>query len=99
MKFGIQTKREMLSLTITKAEVYGKRTTNFKCKKRYRFKKATFYEREVIKKQTFSIRWQKLPFSYNRRSGNHRLNLLVKSKLWCMRVFQPSSIIEILLHV
>jgi hypothetical protein len=35
------------------------------CKKRYRFKKATLYEREVLKKQKFFIRWQKLPCSYN----------------------------------
>jgi ribosomal protein S17 len=34
-------------------------------KKRYRFKKATLYEREVIKKQKFFIRRQKLPYSYN----------------------------------
>jgi midasin (ATPase involved in ribosome maturation) len=37
------------------------------------FKKATLYEREVIKKQTFFIRWQKLPYSYNRWLGNHSL--------------------------
>jgi hypothetical protein len=30
------------------------------CQKRYRFKKAAFYEREVMKKQQFFIRWQKL---------------------------------------
>jgi hypothetical protein len=36
-----------------------------KCKKRYRFKKAMLYEREVIKKQKFFIRRQKLPYSYN----------------------------------
>jgi hypothetical protein len=36
-----------------------------KCKKRYRFEKATLYEREVIKKQNFFIRRQKLPYSYN----------------------------------
>jgi hypothetical protein len=36
-------------------------------KKRYRFKEATLYELEVIKEQKFFIRWQKLPYSYNRR--------------------------------
>jgi hypothetical protein len=37
-----------------------------KCKKRYRFKKAMSYEREVIKKQKIFIRGQKLiPYSYN----------------------------------
>jgi hypothetical protein len=35
-----------------------------KCKKRYRFKKATLYEREVIKKQKFFIRRQKLPYTH-----------------------------------
>jgi hypothetical protein len=34
-------------------------------KKRHRFKKATLYEREVIKKQKLFIRSQKLPYSYN----------------------------------
>jgi hypothetical protein len=29
------------------------RTKNIKCKKRYRFKKATLYEREVIKSKNF----------------------------------------------
>jgi hypothetical protein len=33
-------------------------------KKRYRFKKATLYEREVIKKQKFFIRRQKLPYTH-----------------------------------
>jgi hypothetical protein len=53
MKFGTQTKTDMLSSKITKAEVCGKKTAKIKCKKRYRFKKATLYEREVIKKQKF----------------------------------------------
>jgi hypothetical protein len=35
---------------------------NYIRKKRYRFEKATLYEREVIKKQKFFIRWQKLPY-------------------------------------
>jgi hypothetical protein len=55
----------MLSSKVIKAEAYGKTTAKIKCKKRYRFKKATLYEREVIKKQKFFIRWQKLPYSYN----------------------------------
>jgi hypothetical protein len=32
-----------------KAEAYGKKTAKIECKKRYRFKKATLYERKVIK--------------------------------------------------
>jgi hypothetical protein len=31
--------------------------------------------------------------------GNCSLNFLIKLKLWCMRVFQASSVIEILIHV
>jgi hypothetical protein len=65
MKIGTQTKQKMLSSKVIKAEAYGKKTAKVKCKKRYRFKKATLYEREVIKKQNFFIRWQKLPYSYN----------------------------------
>jgi hypothetical protein len=82
-----------------KSEAYGKETAKIKCKKRYRFQKATLYEREVIKKQTFFIHWQKLPYSYNMWLGNRSLNCLIELKLWCMRVFQPSSVIEILVHV
>jgi hypothetical protein len=43
------------------------------CKKRYRFRKITLYEREVIKKQKFFIRWLELPYSYNRWFGIHSL--------------------------
>jgi spore coat polysaccharide biosynthesis predicted glycosyltransferase SpsG len=40
--------------------------TGIKCKKNdIVLKKATLYEREVIKKQKFFIRRQKLPYSYN----------------------------------
>jgi hypothetical protein len=99
MKIGTHTKKSMLSSKVTKAEAYGKKTEKIKCKKRYHFKKTTLYEREVIKKQIFFIRWQKLPYSYNRWLGNRSLNFLMKSKLWCMRVFQASSVIEILIHV
>jgi hypothetical protein len=53
IKFGTQTKTGMLSSKVTKAEAYDKITATIKCKKRYRFKKATLYEREVIKKQRF----------------------------------------------
>jgi hypothetical protein len=42
-------------------------------KKRYRFKKAALYEREVMRKQKCLIRWQKLPYSYNRWLGNRCL--------------------------
>jgi hypothetical protein len=53
MKIGTQTKKYILSSKVTKAEAYGKKTAKIKCKKRYRFKKTTLYEREVIKKQKF----------------------------------------------
>jgi hypothetical protein len=89
----------MLSLTTTKAEVYGKKQKKLNVKKRFRSKKATLYEREIIKKQKCFIRWQKLPYSYNKRLGNRSLNFIIKLKVWCMRVFYVSSVIEILLHV
>jgi hypothetical protein len=75
------------------------KTAKLECKKRYRFQKATLYEREVIKKQKFFIRWRKLPYSYNMWLGNRSLNFLIKLKLWCKRVFQASSVMEILTHV
>jgi hypothetical protein len=66
MKIGTLPKQNMLiECKIIKAEAYGKKTAKLKCKRRYRFKKATLYEREVIKKQKFFIRRQKLPYSYN----------------------------------
>jgi hypothetical protein len=52
MKIGTQTKTEMLSSKVIKAEAYSKKKQQkLNVKKRYRFKKATLYEREVIKKQ------------------------------------------------
>jgi hypothetical protein len=54
MKIGTQTKTDMLRSKIAKAEVYGKKTANINCKKLYRFKKATLYEREAIKKAKIS---------------------------------------------
>jgi hypothetical protein len=60
-KIGTQTKKNMLSSKVTKAEAYGKKLQKIKCKKRYRFKKATLSVHEVIKKQKFFIRRQKLP--------------------------------------
>jgi hypothetical protein len=65
MKIGTQTEKNMLSAKVTKAEAYGKKHQKLNMKKRYRFKKATLYEREVIKKQKLFIRRQKLPYSYN----------------------------------
>jgi hypothetical protein len=65
---------------------------NCKKKKRYRFKKAALYEREVIKKQKIFIRWQKLPYSYNRWLGNHSLkatyyvNQLLSSFYTCIKI-------------
>jgi phosphomevalonate kinase len=61
--------------------------------KRYRFEKATLYEREVIKKQQIFIRSQKLPYSYNMWLGNRSL------KMRCLRVFQASSVTEVLIHI
>jgi hypothetical protein len=49
MKIGTQPKTVTLSSKVTKAEVYGRKTAKTLCKRRYRFKKATLYEREVIK--------------------------------------------------
>jgi hypothetical protein len=63
MKICAQTKTDMLSSKVMKAEAYGKKTAKITFKKRYRFKKATLYEREVIKKQKFFIRRQKLQYS------------------------------------
>jgi hypothetical protein len=39
MKIGTQTKQNMLSSKVIKAEPYGKKAEKIKCKKRYRFKK------------------------------------------------------------
>jgi hypothetical protein len=52
------------SAKVIKAEAYGKKTAKIKCKKLYHFKKATLYEREVIKKQKFFIHPQKLPYTH-----------------------------------
>jgi hypothetical protein len=38
MKIGTQTKQNMLSSNVIKAEAYGRKTAKIKCKKRYRFK-------------------------------------------------------------
>jgi hypothetical protein len=65
MKIVTQAKKHMLSSEVTKAEAYGEKTAKIKCKKRYRFKKATLYQREVIKSKSSFFRWQKLPYSYN----------------------------------
>jgi hypothetical protein len=66
MKIGTQTEQNMLiECKSHKSGSLRQKTAKIKCKKRYRFKKATLYEREVIKKQKFFIRSQKLPYSYN----------------------------------
>jgi hypothetical protein len=91
MKISTQTKTDMLSSKVIKAEACSRKTAKIKCKKRLCFKKATLYEREVIKKQKFFIRRQKLPYSYNMWLGNRSLNFLINLKLWCMRVFQASK--------
>jgi hypothetical protein len=51
MEIGTKTKTGMLSSKVTRAEAYGEKIANIKCIKRDRFKKATLYEGEVIKKQ------------------------------------------------
>jgi hypothetical protein len=66
MKIGTQTEQNMLIVCKShKSGSLRQTTAEIKCKKRYCFEKATLYEREVIKKQTFFIRRQKLPYSYN----------------------------------
>jgi hypothetical protein len=91
MKIGTQTKQNMLiECKNHKCGSLRQKAAKIKCKKRYRFKKATPYEREVIKNQKFFIRWQKLPYSYNMWLGNRSLNFHINLKLWCMRVFQAS---------
>jgi hypothetical protein len=66
MKIGTQTEQNMLiECKSHESGSLRQKTAKNKCKKRYRFKKATLCEREVIKKQKFFIRWQKLPYSYN----------------------------------
>jgi hypothetical protein len=67
MKIVTQTKTDMLSSKVMKAKACGKETAKIECKKRYRFKKTTLYECEVIKKQKFLIHRQKHPYSYNMR--------------------------------
>jgi hypothetical protein len=61
MKIDTQTRQNMLSSKALKAAAYGKKQQKLNLKKRYRFKKATLYEREVLKKQKFFFRRQKLP--------------------------------------
>jgi hypothetical protein len=90
MKIGTQTQTDMLSSKVIKAEVHGKRQQKLKVKERYRFKKTTLYESEVIKKQKLFIRRQKLPYSYNTWLGNRSLNFHINLKLWCMGVFEAS---------
>jgi hypothetical protein len=99
MKIGTQTKTDMPSSKVIKAEVYGKKQQKLNLKNDIVLKKATLYGRKVIKKQKFYIRRQKLPYSYNMWLGNRSLNFLINLKLWCMRVFWASSVIEIVLHV
>jgi hypothetical protein len=53
MKIGTQTKTDMLSSKVKKAKAYDKNQQKLNINKRYRFKKATLYEREVIKQQNF----------------------------------------------
>jgi hypothetical protein len=101
MKIGTLAKQNMLieCKSHKSGSLRQKKQQKLNVKKRYRFKKATLYEREVIKKQKFFIRRQKLPYSYNMWLGNRSLKFLINLKLWCMRVFQASSVIEVLIHV
>jgi hypothetical protein len=66
MKIGTQTKQNMLiECKSHKSGSSRKKQKKLNVKKRYRFEKATLHEREVIRKQKFFIRRQKLPYSYN----------------------------------
>jgi hypothetical protein len=89
MKIGTLAKQNMLieCKSLKSGSLRQKKQQKLNVKKRYRFKKATLYEREVIKKQKFFIRRQKLPYSYNMWLGNRSLNFLINLMLWCMRVF------------
>jgi hypothetical protein len=53
MKIGTLAKQNMLieCKSHKSGSLRQKKTAKIKCKKRYRFKKATLYEREVIKKK------------------------------------------------
>jgi hypothetical protein len=83
MKIGTQTKQIMLieCKSHKSGSLRQKKQQKLNVKKRYRLKKATLYEREVIKKQKFFIRWQKLPYSHNMWLFNRSLNFLIKLKL------------------
>jgi hypothetical protein len=65
MKIGTLAKKNMLiECRGHESGSLRQKTAKIKCKKRYRFKKATLYEREVIKKQKIFIRRQKLPYTH-----------------------------------
>jgi hypothetical protein len=66
MKIGTLAEQNMLieCKSHKSGSLQQKKTAKIKCKKRYRFKRATLYEREVIKRQKFFIRRQKLPFTH-----------------------------------
>jgi hypothetical protein len=56
MKIGTLAKQNMLiECKSHKSGSLRQKTAKMKSKKRYRFKKATLYEREVMKKQNFSF--------------------------------------------
>jgi hypothetical protein len=56
MKFGTLTKTRYAEFNKSQKRKLTAKTAKIKCKKRYRFKEATLYESEVIKKQNFFIR-------------------------------------------
>jgi hypothetical protein len=89
MKIGTLAKQNMLieCKSHKSGSLRQKMQQKLNVKKRYRFKKATLYEREVIKKQKFFIRRQKLPYSYNMWLGNRSLNFLIILMLWCILGF------------
>jgi hypothetical protein len=54
MKIHTQTRQNMLSSKVLKTESSRQeKQQKINVKRRYRFKKATLYQREVMKKQTF----------------------------------------------
>jgi hypothetical protein len=93
MKIGTQTKQNMLIESKShKSGSSRQKIAKIKCKERYRFKKATLYEREVIKKQKFFICRQKLPYLYNMWQGNRSLKAtyyarkLISSFYACIKI-------------
>jgi hypothetical protein len=98
-KIGTQTKKNVMSSKVTKAEACCKKTAKIKCKKRYRVKKATLYEREVIRSKNFLFAGRSFHTHTIMWLDSRSLKFICELKLWCMRVSEASSVTEILIHV